>query len=94
MDGRHAMLAEPLCVRRSGWRLRQIRQRGMLRIHEYREESQIIADRRIRSELTQPRRTPRKYEPAIRQANTGYRRLSEGFDLSGFEDSLRHGGQP
>src|SRR5229473_4461971 len=62
----------------------------MLRVHQHREELQIIAERRTYRELTQPRRAPRKCERAIGQTNARDRRLSEGFDLTGFEDSLRH----
>src|SRR5229473_8363581 len=62
----------------------------MLRVHQHREELQIIAERRTYRELTQPRRAPRKCERAIGQSNARDRRLSEGFDLTGFEDSLRH----
>jgi hypothetical protein len=70
-----------------------MRERCMLRVHQHREESQIIAERRTFRELTQPRRAPRKRELAIGQTDAGYRRFSEGFDLTGFEDSLRHWGQ-
>src|SRR5258706_13831298 len=67
-----------------------MRERSVLRVHQRREEPQIIAERRTCRELTQPRRAPRKYRLAIGQTDAGYRRLREGFDLTRFEDSLCH----
>src|ERR1700737_2979396 len=67
-----------------------MRERSVLRVHQRREELQIIAERRTCRELTQPHRAPRKYQLAIGQTNARDRRLSEGFDLTRFEDSLRH----
>src|SRR5260221_9815470 len=68
-----------------------MRERRMLRIHQHREKLQIVAERRTGREPTQPCRAPRKHELAIGQTDAGYRRLSESFDLTRFEDSLRHG---
>src|SRR6266404_6058597 len=90
MDGRHAVIARSLKVRRRGRRHRQMRERSVLRVHQRREELQIITERRTCRELTQPRRAPRKYRLAVGQTDAGYRRLREGFDLTRFEDSLRH----
>ena len=57
----------------------------MLRLDQHGEESQIIADRRVRRELTQPCCAVRKNRRAIGQADARYRRSGEGFDLTGLE---------
>src|SRR5258708_13939986 len=91
MNRRHAMSAWFFKLRCRGRRHRPMRERSMLRVHQHREELQIIAERRARREFAQPYRAPRKHELAIGQTDAGYRRLRESFDLTGFEDSLRHG---
>src|SRR5208283_4299714 len=69
MNGRHAVLARLFDVRCRGLWRRQRLERGMLRIRQQREESQIIAYRRADAELAKPRRAPRKHAIAIGQTN-------------------------
>ncbi len=88
------MLTRHVDVRGCGQRHRQRLQRGLLGVGESRKKSQVIAERRARRQRSQPRGAPRKHELAIGQADAGYGALRQGFDLTRFEDALRHRPNP
>ena len=64
----------------------------MLRVHQRGKKSQIVPQRCPGGELMQPLGAPRKQQRTIGQTDARYRRLSERFDLTGFEDTLCHSG--